>query len=158
MRWQSLAVTPPVWIISYRLCSSRPRATYLPILARDDIYALLSFPPQDPEGSLYSLCQTANTESGKQLCRYSNKYFIKMNQSIALFEFYRTISFSSGGFPGGSDGKESACSARDMGAIPGSGRSPGKGNGYPLQYSRLENSMDRRAWWARVLGVTKIRT
>ena len=52
------------------------------------------------------------------------------------------------GFPGGSDGKESACSAVDPGSIPGSGWSPGEGNGYPLQYSCLENPMDRGAWWA----------
>ena len=44
--------------------------------------------------------------------------------------------------PGGSDGKESACNVRDLGLIPGFGRSPGEGNGYPLQYSDLENSMD----------------
>ena len=47
-------------------------------------------------------------------------------------------------FPGGPDGKESACSAGDLGSIPGSGRSPGEGNGNPLQYSCLEYSMDRR--------------
>ena len=58
------------------------------------------------------------------------------------------------GFPGGSDDKESACSAGDLGSIPGSGRSPGEGDGYPLQYSCLENPMDRRAWWATVQGVT----
>ena len=46
------------------------------------------------------------------------------------------------GFPGGSNGKESACSAGDLGSIPGLGRFPGEGNGYPLQYSDLENSMD----------------
>ena len=49
------------------------------------------------------------------------------------------------GFPGGSDGKESACSAGDPGLTPGSGRSPREENGYPLQYSCLENSMDRGA-------------
>ena len=50
------------------------------------------------------------------------------------------------GFPGGSNGKESpACNAGDLGLIPGLGRSPGEGNGNPLQYSRLENPMDRRA-------------
>ena len=48
-------------------------------------------------------------------------------------------------FPGGSDGKASACNAGDLGSIPGSGRSPGEGNGNPLQYSCLENSMDREA-------------
>ena len=58
------------------------------------------------------------------------------------------------GFPGGLDGKESACNARD----PGWGRSPGEGNGYPLQYSCLENSMDRGVWQATVHGVTKSRT
>ena len=50
------------------------------------------------------------------------------------------------GFSGGSDGKESACNA-DLGSIPESGRPPGEGNGNPLQYSCLENSMDRGAWW-----------
>ena len=50
------------------------------------------------------------------------------------------------GFPGGSDGKASACNAGDVGSIPGSGRSPGEGNGNPLLYSCLENPMDREAW------------
>ena len=58
-------------------------------------------------------------------------------------------------FPSGSDDKESACSAGDPGLILGSERSPGEGNGSPLQYSCLENSMDRGAWWATVDGVTK---
>ena len=53
-------------------------------------------------------------------------------------------------FPGGSDSKESACSAGDSGSIPGSGRSPAEGNGNPLQYSCLENSMDGGAWQATV--------
>ena len=61
-------------------------------------------------------------------------------------------------FPGGLDSKESACSAGDTGSIPGSGRSPEEGNGYPLQYSCLENPMDRGAWWATVHGVTKSQT
>ena len=58
-------------------------------------------------------------------------------------------------FPGASDGKESACNAGDPDSMPGSGRSPGEGNGNPLQYSCLENPMDRGAWWATVHGVTK---
>ena len=58
----------------------------------------------------------------------------------------------------GSDGKESACSAGDGGSIPGWGRSPGEGNGNPLQYSCLENPMDRGAWQAIVHGVAKSRT
>ena len=52
------------------------------------------------------------------------------------------------GFPGGSEGKVYACSVGDRGLILGSGRSPGEGNGNPLQYSCLENPMDRGAWWA----------
>ena len=58
-------------------------------------------------------------------------------------------------FPGGSDGQEFACNAEDLSLIPGSGRSPGEGNGNPLQYSRLENPMDRGTWWAIVYRVTK---
>ena len=59
------------------------------------------------------------------------------------------------GFSGGSDGKESACNALDLGSIPGLGRSPGEGSNYPLQYSCLENSMDGGSWWATVHGVAK---
>ena len=62
------------------------------------------------------------------------------------------------GFPGISDGKESACKVGDLGSIPGLGRSPGERNSYPLQYSRLKNSMERGAWQATVHGVTKSQT
>ena len=61
-------------------------------------------------------------------------------------------------FPGGSDGKASAYNAGDLGLIPGSGRSPEEGNGYPLQDSCLENPMDGGAWWTTVHGVAKSRT
>ena len=60
-----------------------------------------------------------------------------------------------GGFPGGSDDKESTCNAGDPGLIPGSGTSPGEGKGNPFQYSCLENSTDGGAWWATVPGVAK---
>ena len=56
---------------------------------------------------------------------------------------------------GGSDSKESACNARDLGLMPGSGRSLGEGNGHPLQYSGLENSMDRGVWQTSVCGGQK---
>ena len=62
------------------------------------------------------------------------------------------------GFPGGPDGKVSAWDAGDSSLIPGLGRSPGEGNGNPLQYSCLENSTDGGAWWATVHGVAKSRT
>ena len=61
-------------------------------------------------------------------------------------------------FPGGSNHKESACDVGDPGLTPGSGRSPGEGNGYPLQYSCLENPTDRGAWWAAARGVAQSRT
>ena len=59
------------------------------------------------------------------------------------------------GFPGGSHGKESACSEGDLGSIPELGRSPGGGKGYPFQYSGLENPMDRGVWWTMVHAVAK---
>ena len=63
---------------------------------------------------------------------------------------FKLVSFR--GFPGGSEVKVSARNAGDMGLIPGSGRSPGEGNGNPLQCSCLENPMDGGAWWATVHG------
>ena len=60
--------------------------------------------------------------------------------------------------PDDSDANESACNAGDLGSVPESGRCPGEGNGNPLQYSCLENPMDRGAWWAIVHGVAKNRT
>ena len=67
-------------------------------------------------------------------------------------EFYWGI------FENCSDGKELACNAGDPGSIPESRRSPGEGTGYPFQYSCLENSMDKGAWWATVHRVTKSQT
>ena len=61
-------------------------------------------------------------------------------------------------FPGGSEVKASACNVGDLGSIPGLGRSPGEGNGNPLQDSCLENPVDGGAWWATVHGVEKSRT
>ena len=60
--------------------------------------------------------------------------------------------------PDGSNGKESACNPRDMGLIPGSRRSPGEENSNTIQYSCRENSMDRGAWQATFLGITKSQT
>ena len=62
------------------------------------------------------------------------------------------------GFSGGSDSKESACNVVNLGSVSGSGRSSGEGNGNLLQYSCLENPMDKKAWWATVHGVAKSRT
>ena len=70
----------------------------------------------------------------------------------------RTLPNATLGFPGGSLSKESACNAGDLSPIPGLGRSPGEGHGNPLQYSCLENPMNRGAWQAAVHGVAKRRT
>ena len=66
--------------------------------------------------------------------------------SISPSNAYLGLTSFTMGFPGGSDGKASACDAGDLGLIPGSGRSPREGNGNPLQHSCLENPMDRGAW------------
>ena len=73
-----------------------------------------------------------------------------------FFFFYYYLCFR--GFLGSSNRKESVCNAGDRGSIPGSGRSPGERHSNPLQYSCLENSVDREAWWATVHGLTKSRT
>ena len=81
----------------------------------------------------------------------------KLSSMFFLHAFWVTPSASED-FPRGSDSKESACNAGDQGSIPGLGRSPGGGHGNPLQYSCLENPMDRGAWWATVHRVTRSQT
>ena len=71
-------------------------------------------------------------------------------------KLYHTHLIDKKGFPGSSDGKESACNAGDPGLITGLGKSPGEGNGNPLQYSCLGNPMVRRAWQAIVHGVAEL--
>ena len=82
-------------------------------------------------------------------------YLPRVGRGRSLIFLFNESFIEMRGFPGGSDSKESACNAGVSGLIPGSGRSPGGGNGNPLQYSCLENSTDREAWWATVHGVTK---
>ena len=91
-------------------------------------------------------------------------YFLTYPESVNTFlkkKAIRTkiddLNIRHRGFPHNSVGKESACNAGDLGSIPGLGRSPGEGNGNPLQYSCLENPMDRGAWRATVHGVTRVR-
>ena len=82
----------------------------------------------------------------------------RCSQCVFILDFSVPIWKPITGFPGGSEVKASACNAGDLGLIPGSGRSPGEGNGNPLQYSCLENPMEGGAWWATVHGVAKSRT
>ena len=79
------------------------------------------------------------------------------NEVLGFFDFFFVFILNYHQFPGDSDGKESAYNTGDMGLIPGSGRSPGEGNGNPLQYSCLENSMDKGAWKSTVYGLQKVR-
>ena len=81
------------------------------------------------------------------------KSFVCDRMEICLFQVSSICVFIFITFFSGSDGKESACNAGDLGSISGSGRSPEEGNGYPLQYSCLENPMDKGPWWATVHGV-----
>ena len=94
------------------------------------------------------------------LFEYANNFKFIHKNSIMLdclyfLSFYILNWSIIQGFPGGSEVKASACNAGDLGLIPGSGRSPGEGNGNPLQYSCLENPMDGGAWWATVHGVAE---
>ena len=79
----------------------------------------------------------------------TSNYFPQCNND-SLYHFL--------GFPGGLDGKESACSAGDLGLISGLGRSPQEGNGNPFHYSCLENPMDRGAWRSVVHGIAESNT
>ena len=120
-------------------------------------------------GQLQSLCQT--------IPRIQMKYILlfQISQSISLIpvtsfflllsvsQFFLTTTFNLNlflvwNFPGGSNSKVSAYNAGDLGSLPGSGRSPGEGNGNPLQYSCLENPMDGGSWQSTVPGVAKSRT
>ena len=86
----------------------------------------------------------------------STKLFVAIcRKALIIFSF---ICIDISGFPYSSDGKESACNVGDQGSIPGLGRSLGEGNGNPLQYSFLENPMDRGVRWATIQEVTKGQT
>ena len=95
---------------------------------------------------LINICWISEWMDSLFLNVYLKPWYIKVTS---------TLHFPFQSFPGGSDGKESACNAWDLGLIPGLGRSPGEGHGNPLQYSCLENSMDRGAWQATVHRVAK---
>ena len=83
------------------------------------------------------------------------QYFRDKETWLTRWNCQLMVDLRRGGFPSSSDGKASACNAGDLGSIPGSGRSPGEGNGDPLQYSCLENPTDRGDWWAAGHGVAK---
>ena len=92
------------------------------------------------------------------MCLYYNiiVYILLIIYIIIVYIYEYILLYSiNNGLPWCLRGKESACKAGDPGSIPGLGRSPGEGNGNPLQYSCLKNPMDRGAWWAMVHRLTK---
>ena len=90
-------------------------------------------------------------KQGKQIFLKAKKTMFQRGEKTVLINSTKRL----GVFSGSSDGEESACNAGDLGLIPGSGRCPGEGNGNPLLYSCLENSMDGGTWWALVHGIAK---
>ena len=92
------------------------------------------------------------------IIKHSINYLINLYYRLLEIHLFKIILRKKWGFPGGSDGKEWVYQAGDPGLIPGSVRSPGEGHSKPLQYSCLENFMDRGAWQATVHGFTKSRT
>ena len=85
-------------------------------------------------------------------------YLVLFNHCLQLRDCKIERVYIVRGFPGSTDDKESAHNEGDQGSVPELGRCPREGNGYPLQYSCLENSMDRAGWQATVHGVTKSQT
>ena len=109
------------------------------------------------EFSLYSIMSSANSDNFTSpfLIQIPFVYFSYLID-VAGTSFTTLKYVPSTGFPGGSDGKESACNAGDPGSIPELERFSGEGNGYPLQYSCLENPMNRVAWWATIHGIAEL--
>ena len=128
-----------------------PLQHFLPLsVGRDCGYDAISFP-----WLVFVAWQRWWDNQRVTLCYYAGQKI----QSVSAVRWYRKTWVNLlAKFPGGSDSKSSARNVGDTGSIPGSGTSPGEGNGNPLQYSCLENPMDRGAWWATAHRVTKSRT
>ena len=109
-----------------------------------------------PRFQIFSLYRSLQSIEQSSLCYTAGPYYFSILYIVVCICQFQSPSLSlvtiTLGFPGGSDGKESVCNAGDLGLIPGSGRSPGEGNGNLIQYTCLENYMDKGAQWARVHG------
>ena len=115
--------------------------------------------PMPRQGTRFHMLQLRPGANKSILKKKQNKlctYVVLMTYIIKMY--ICSFNDNSLGFPGAQMVKKSTCSTGDLGSVPGLGRSPGRGHGNPLQYSCLENPMDRGAWWATVHGVTKSQT
>ena len=135
------------WVLACRWTSREPKY-WLHITVSWFMY---TFPPY------YSIFPKIHILKKGRFCllNFSHSYGPCLSALLSAVTFYLYSSAGLRGFPGGSDGKESACNGGDMGSILGSGRSAGEGNGNPLQYYCLGSPIDRGAWWAIVHGVAK---
>ena len=124
---------------------------------KKDFQKFKTYIPNDILNFLYFLQDFQTLEAHHQcsttLCWTTQQFpvdFWQQNTFLIHIKIYLMDPKKDYGFPGGSEVKASACNVGDLGSIPGSGRSPGEGNGNPLQYSCPENPMDGGAWWATV--------
>ena len=138
---------PKYWSFSF---SISPSSEYSGLISfRIDWFDLL-----EVQGTLKRIFST--TVQNYQFFKCSAFFIVQLSHPYMTTG--KTIALTLWGFPGGSDGKASACNVEDPGSIPGLGRSPGEGHGYPLQYSCLGNPTGRGAWRAAVHGVAKSQT
>ena len=120
--------------------------------------SLQYFPLESPmdRGAWWATAHRAG-KSWRQLSNWACTHYIQIYYTIHIMSklYIYLCAYVFMGFPGGSDGKEGACNAGDLGSVPGLGRSSGEGNGYSLQFSCLESPMDRRAWLSIVHEVAQ---
>ena len=154
-RWQPVSINVPNYTEIQKKRSAKPRDHSLSIRTRTEAAHLLYPSGQDPEGQSGAGC-SQSLFLWIRLSLMCNHSHLGWNQQCFLIFLHGVYSLAAPpalasaplywkvpmGFPGNSTGKESACSTGDPSSTPGSGRSPGEGNGYLLQYSGLENSMD----------------
>ena len=138
---------PKYWNFSFSIISSNEHSGLISF--RMDWLDLLAL-----EGTFKSLLQHHSSKASILQC--SAFFTVQLSHPYMTTVCKLPLPLYKLGFPGGSEGKESACRVGDPGLIPGSGISLGEGNGNPLQYSCLENPMDRGAWLAPVYGVARV--
>ena len=153
--WGNLGVNLPL-VLPGRVWSGKTHQSFLGL---DFIFELWWMISRKYIATLHKNIFTFTTSIHPEIEGWSSDVIDVQRESkyYGFFFFWRAPRYVRGS-PGGSHGKEAVCNAGDWGLIPESGRSPGEGNGNPLQYSCLENPMDRGAWRATVHGVAKSQT